>query len=150
MNINFNAENIEEVIRQYSKKKLVPLDIANTLSWMTEKDKLFYAKESKNKIEISRIKTPFTALLPNIIIAFKKDDFQHPKFRLSIWGYLLMLLLTALFLFTIIKTLTDKNFEGDIIFALFLLLSFLILCSIEYAFTKRVIQKLLKELEKKV
>lgn len=56
MNINFNVKSIEGVIRQYSKKKLVPLDIANTLSWMTEKDKLFYAKESKTKLKYQGLK----------------------------------------------------------------------------------------------
>ncbi|PSD43969.1 hypothetical protein C7E23_08440 [Elizabethkingia anophelis] len=70
MNINFNVKSIEGVIRQYSKKKLVPLDIANTLSWMTEKDKLFLCKRIEKQNEISRIKTPFAALLPNIIITF--------------------------------------------------------------------------------
>ncbi|WP_139173959.1 MULTISPECIES: hypothetical protein [Elizabethkingia] len=109
---------------------------------------MFYAKESKNKIEISRIKTPFAALLPNIIIAFKKNNFQNPKIRLSIWGYLLTFLLAAMFLFTIIKNLTDEKFEGDIIFPMFLLLLFLVLFFIEYTFTKRTLQKLLKEIEK--
>ncbi|EQB92830.1 hypothetical protein C874_18115 [Elizabethkingia anophelis 502] len=53
-----------------------------------------------------------------------------------------------MFLFFIIKKLTDEKFEGDIIFPVFLLLLFLVLFFIEHVFTKRTLQKLLKEIEK--
>lgn len=144
MNLNFDGNKIEETVRLYSKKKSMVLDLVNTTSWLTEKDKLFYGRESKNKVEITRMKTPFTGLLPNLIIVFKKGDFQNPKIRLTIFGYLLFSILTLLFLFVATNKILNSEFEGDLVFSIFLLIAFLIVLLIEFILTKRAISQLTK------
>ena len=141
MELNFDNQQIDKAIRENSKRSPMILDLANTASWIPE-EKLFYAREFKNKIELARTKTPLTSVLPSVIVVFKKDNLKEPKFRLSFLGILLSLLLVTLFLFIIIKKIVDPNFQGDLVFSLFLLLLFGSLLFIEFMLTKKVLNKL--------
>jgi hypothetical protein len=139
--LNHSNEKINEAIRQNSKKSSLILDLANTTSWITD-EKLFFGRESKDKIELGRTKTPFTAILPTLIIVFKKNNLQSPKLRLSIFGYLLFSVLLAAFLFVMVKKIVDSTFEGDLLFAMFLLLFFLCLVGVEFYLTMASFKKL--------
>lgn len=141
MKLNFSSEKIDEAIRQKSKNSPLILDLANTTSWITD-EKLFFGRESEDKIELGRTKTPFTAILPTLIIVFKKNNLQSPKIRLSIFGYLLLSVLAAAFIFVIVKKIADSTFEGDLLFAMFLLLFFMFLIGIEFYLTIKSLKKL--------
>ncbi|MBF6610732.1 MAG: hypothetical protein ITF99_06260 [Chryseobacterium sp.] len=140
MNLKFSDEEIDSAIRKNSRSSSMILDLKNTASWIPD-EKLFYARENKNKIELARIKTPFTALLPTIIIIFKKDDLQKPRLRLSFFGYLLFSLLLIMVLYILLKKVFD-DFEGDIFSATFILLFFLSLLFCEFLLTKKTYNKL--------
>ena len=123
MNLNFSSAEIDEAVRKNSKRSSMILDLANTASLATD-GKLFYGREFKNRIEVARIKTPITSILPILIIVFKKNDLQHPKLRLSFLGYFWFSILTLLFLWAIIKKIIDPDFPGDLELAIFSVLFF--------------------------
>ena len=73
MKLDFESSKIDEAIRKNSKRSSMILDLSNNISWTSE-EKIFLGRESKNKIELTRIKTPLTGILPTLIIVFKKDN----------------------------------------------------------------------------
>jgi hypothetical protein len=148
MKLNYNKEKIEHAIRENSKKSFMILDLVNSVSWVTE-EKLFIGKETKNKIEITRIKKPLASLLPNLIIVFKKGNMQNPKIRLTIFGYALIAILHFAFFFVLIKKILDSSYKGDGVFAGFILFIFIGLFGLEYFFTKRSFHQLKKKMEEK-
>ncbi|WP_276965538.1 hypothetical protein [Chryseobacterium sp.] len=109
MNLNFSPAKIDEAIRKNSKRSSMILDLANTSSY-TSDGKLFYGREFKNRIEVTRIKTLFSKVLPTLIIVFKKNDFQNPNLRLSFFGYIWFSILLFIFLFAFIK----KNYRSGL------------------------------------
>ncbi|WP_309435884.1 hypothetical protein [Chryseobacterium sp.] len=117
------------------------LDLANTASLASD-GKLFYGREFKNRIEVTRIKTPFLTILPILIIVFKKNDLQNPRLRLSFFGYIWFSILTLIFSLAIIKKIIDPDFQGDIGLAIFSVLFFYSLFAIELYFTKKVFERL--------
>ncbi|MDR4893465.1 MULTISPECIES: hypothetical protein [unclassified Chryseobacterium] len=141
MNLNFSSAEIDEAVRKNSKRSSMILDLANTASLATD-GKLFYGREFKNRIEVARIKTPITSILPILIIVFKKNDLQHPKLRLSFLGYFWFSILTLLFLWAIIKKIIDPDFPGDLELVIFSVLFFYSLFAIEFYFTKKVFERL--------
>ena len=145
MKLDFEDSKIDEAIRKNSKRSSMILDLSNNISW-TNEEKIFFGRESKNKIELTRIKTPLTGILPNLIIVFKKDKIQNPKLRLSILAFLLYTILLVFFSLLIFKKLTDSNFQVDFLFATFLVVFFGSLLMIEYLFTIRLIKKFKKRI----
>jgi hypothetical protein len=141
MNLNFSSTKIDEAVRKNSKRSSMILDLANTASLATD-GKLFYGREFKNRIEVARIKTPITSILPILIIVFKKNDLQNPKLRLSFLGYFWFSILTLLFLWAIIKKIIDPDFPGDLELAIFSVLFFYSLFAIEFYFTKKAFERL--------
>jgi hypothetical protein len=141
MNLNFSTAKIEEAVRQNSKRSSMILDLANTASLASD-GKLFYGREFKNRIEVTRIKTPFLTILPILIIVFKKNDLQNPRLRLSFFGYIWFSILTLIFSLAIIKKIIDPDFQGDIGLAIFSVLFFYSLFAIELYFTKKVFERL--------
>ncbi|MFS4430428.1 hypothetical protein [Chryseobacterium sp. S90] len=117
------------------------LDLANTASLASD-GKLFYGREFKNRIEVTRIKTPFLTILPILIIVFKKNNLQNPRLRLSFFGYIWFSILTLIFLLTIIKKIIDTDFQGDLGLVIFSVLFFYSLFAIELYFTKKVFERL--------
>ena len=141
MNLNFSPAKIDEAIRKNSKRSSMILDLANTSSY-TNDGKLFYGREFKNRIEVTRIKTLFSKILPTLIIVFKKNDLQNPKLRLSFFGYIWFSILSLLFLFTIIKKIIDPYLQGDLAFAILLVAFFYSLFGIEFYLTRKVFNRL--------
>jgi len=141
MNLNFSSTKIEEAVRQNSKRSSMILDLANTASLASD-GKLFYGREFKNRIEVTRIKTPFLTILPILIIVFKKNNLQNPRLRLSFFGYIWFSILTLIFLLTIIKKIIDTDFQGDLGLVIFSVLFFYSLFAIELYFTKKVFERL--------
>ncbi len=136
MKLDFESSKIDEAIRKNSKRSSMILDLSNNISWTSE-EKIFLGRESKNKIELTRIKTPLTGILPTLIIVFKKDNIQNPKLRLSILAFLLYTILLVLISLLIFKKLTDLNFRVDFLFVSFLAIFFASLVLIEFFFTIR-------------
>lgn len=141
MNLNFSSTKIEEAVRQNSKRCSMILDLANTASLASD-GKLFYGREFKNRIEVTRIKTPFLTILPILIIVFKKNNLQNPRLRLSFFGYIWFSILTLIFLLTIIKNIIDTDFQGDLGLVIFSVLFFYSLFAIELYFTKKGFERL--------
>ncbi|MBB6331824.1 hypothetical protein HNP24_002774 [Chryseobacterium sediminis] len=141
MNLNFSSAKIDEAVRQNSKRSSMILDLANTASLHTD-GKLFFGREFKNRIELARIKTPITSILPTFIIVFKKNNLQNPKLRLSFLGYFWFSILTLIFLLAIIKKIIDPDFQGDLGLAIFSVLFFYSLFAIELYFTKKIFERL--------
>ncbi|WP_123873093.1 hypothetical protein [Chryseobacterium contaminans] len=136
MNLNFSNTKIDEAIRENTKRSSMILDLANTAS-LTADGKLFFGREFKNRIEVTRIKTYFSIVLPTLIIVFKRNDLQNPKLRLSFFGYIWFTLLLMIFLFAIIKKIINPDFQGDITFILLLASFFYSLLAIEFYFTQK-------------
>ena len=145
MKLDFENSKIDEAIRKNSKRSSMILDLSNNISW-TNEEKIFLGRESKNKIELTRIKNPLTGILPNLIIVFKKDNIQNPKLRLSILAFLLYTILLVFFSLLIFKKLTDSNFQVDLMFVAFLIVFLASLLIIEYFFTIRSIKKFKKRI----
>ena len=145
MKLDFENSKIDEAIRKNSKRSSMILDLSNNISW-TNEEKIFLGRESKNKIELTRIKTPLTGILPNLIIVFKKDNIQNPKLRLSILAFILYTILLVFFSLLIFKKLTDSNFQVDLMFVAFLVVFLASLLMIEYFFTIRSIKKFKKRI----
>ena len=141
MDFDFPNEKIDKAIRVNSKRSPMILDLLNTSSWIPD-EKLFAAREFKNRIELARLKTPLTAMLPSLIVVFRKDNLQKPKLRFSFFGFFLAIILICMVLFAVVKRIIDSNFQGNIAFAIFLLLFFAILAFVEYSLTKNVLNKL--------
>ncbi|GEN72939.1 hypothetical protein [Chryseobacterium lathyri] len=141
MNLNFRNTKIDEAIRENSKRSSMILDLVNTTSWITD-EKLFFGREFKNRLEVTRIKTPFTTILPTLIIVFKKKDLQNPKLRLSFFGYAWFSILLLIFLFVIIKKIIDPDFQGDLAFTILLVSFFFLLFAIEFYITKKTFNRL--------
>lgn len=141
MHLNFSDNKIDEAIRKNSKRSSMILDLANTTS-LTNDGKLFFGREFKNRIEVTRIKTPFLAILPILIIVFKKNNLQNPKLRLSILGYVWFSILSLIFVFAILKKIIDPDFQGDLSLAIFSVLFFYALFAIEFYFTKKTFNRL--------
>ncbi|WP_414844221.1 hypothetical protein [Chryseobacterium sp. IT-36CA2] len=117
------------------------LDLANTAS-LTSDGKLFYGREFKNRIEVTRIKTPFLTILPTLIIVFKKNNLQNPRLRLSFFGYIWFSILLLLFLLSIIKKIIEPDFQGDIALVILSVLFFYSLFAIEFYFTRKTFNRL--------
>lgn len=147
LNLNFEGAKIENAVRNSSKKKTIILDLADTTSWHREEDKLFYGRETKKKLEISRIKPPIGRFLPNLIIKFNKTDFQNPTIRLGFFGYFFMVFLMILFIALIIRIILDKSFNEDVIYMIVITLLSAGLFFIEYSLTKLTLNKLIKRIE---
>ncbi|WP_318846470.1 hypothetical protein [Chryseobacterium sp. JV558] len=141
MNLDFSSTKIEEAVRQNSKRSSMILDLANTASLASD-GKLFYGREFKNRIEVTRIKTPFLTILPILIIIFKKNDLQNPRLRLSFFGYIWFSILLLLFLFSIIKKIIEPDFQGDLVLVILSVLFFYSLFAIEFYFTKKAFNRL--------
>ncbi|WP_146212892.1 hypothetical protein [Chryseobacterium sp. CBTAP 102] len=141
MNLNFSPAKIDEAIRKNSKRSSMILDLANTSSY-TSDGKLFYGREFKNRIEVTRIKTLFSKVLPTLIIVFKKNDFQNPNLRLSFFGYIWFSILLFIFLFAFIKKIIDPDFQGDLVLVALLTAFFYSLFGIEFYLTKKVFNRL--------
>lgn len=147
LNLNFEGAKIESAVRNSSKKKTIILDLADTTAWHREEDKLFYGRETKKKLEISRIKPPIGRFLPNLIIKFNKTDFQNPTIRLGFFGYFFMVFLMILFIALIVRIILDKSFNEDVIYMIVITLLSTGLFFIEYSLTKLTLNKLIKRIE---
>ncbi len=140
-----NSDVIENAVRAYSSKRHTGLDFKDSSSYIAE-DKYFLGFESKDDLQITRIRTPFERFFPKLIVNFSKDkSFETYGIRYSLLPAILFIFLAISVLINLYYSIFENEELTDVFRMAGLLFVFILLTFIETNMTK---QKINKAIEK--